>query len=141
MPENLYGTFELETSVTELSDFRFSYPVFMVPIFMLYMQAEQPDDEDDLASPSQSPLAKWSSDGVYVVPLGPLAVSQVVLEGFDGLVDELVVGGRVPLEPLASVAVKVVAIEHWRLMGGRGAGGILRTFLGSLFFGVLGGGD
>ena len=39
----------------------------------------------------------------------------MVLEGFDGLVDELAVGGGVPAEPEGGVAVEAVAVEEGRV--------------------------
>lgn len=41
----------------------------------------------------------------------------MVLEGLDGLVDELAVWGGVPPEPIACVAVEAVAVEHRWLVG------------------------
>lgn len=46
------------------------------------------------------------------VLLGVLAAVQMLLEGFNGLMNELAVGGGVPAEPEAGVAVEAVAVEE-----------------------------
>lgn len=44
----------------------------------------------------------------------------MLLEGFDGLVDELAVGGGVPAEPVGGVALETPTIEAGRFVGRRG---------------------
>lgn len=57
----------------------------------------------------------------------------MVLEGIDDLVDEVAVGGGVPPEPVADVAVEAVAIEERRVVS---VALVREGSLGGPFFGA-----
>lgn len=60
----------------------------------------------------------------------------MVVESFDGLVNELAVGGRIPAEPEASVAVEAVAVEEGRRVMAAAA-----LLLGALFLVLINSGE
>lgn len=68
-------------------------------------------------------------------------MGQVFLESLDGLVDELAVGRGVPSEPVASVAVEAIAVEHRWSVGAVTVLGVVASawgFLGGFSLGILG---
>ncbi|KAF7839646.1 uncharacterized protein G2W53_008128 [Senna tora] len=79
------------------------------------------------------PICRWERR-IWTL-LSILAAGEVILEGVHNLVDELAIRRRIPPVPVASVAIKAVAIEERR----RGVG-VREGFLGGLLLGGENGG-